>query len=121
MTGFAGWGFCVGLGGVTGLLLMPLRGLLLMRGVRMVLPLEVLGLRWGVFAIPSHGMVLQNCDGPLADPRPPAIAALEPSRVERSVVRSISKSTSVRNGHTAFRLDRTDKTTAIVAEIDAAR
>jgi hypothetical protein len=60
MTGLARWGFCIAFGGVSGRFLMPLRGLLLMRGVRMVFPLEMFGLRWGVFAIPSHGMVLQS-------------------------------------------------------------
>jgi hypothetical protein len=60
MTGLARWGFCLGFGSVSGLLLVPLRGLLLMRSVRIVLRLEMFGLRWGVFAIPSHEMVLQS-------------------------------------------------------------
>jgi hypothetical protein len=60
MTGLARCGFCLGFGGVSGRFLMPLRGLLLMRGVRVVFPLEMFGLRRGVLAIPSHEMVLQS-------------------------------------------------------------
>ncbi len=44
----------VPLGALTGLLRVAMRRFLLMRRVRMILGLEVLGLVWGTFAIPGH-------------------------------------------------------------------
>ena len=39
---------------VTGLLHVAARSFLLMRRVRMILGLEMLGLMWGTFAVPRH-------------------------------------------------------------------
>jgi hypothetical protein len=44
----------VRLDAVTRLLRLALRSFLLMRRVRMILGLEVLGLMWGTFAVPRH-------------------------------------------------------------------
>lgn len=46
--------FPIPLDAVTGFLRVAMRSFLLMRRVRMILGLEVLGLVWGTFAIPGH-------------------------------------------------------------------
>lgn len=54
MPGFASLALPVRLGAVTRLLRLGLRSLLLMRCVRMILGLKVLGLVWRTFAISCH-------------------------------------------------------------------
>ena len=82
------------LGAVTGLLRVPMRGFLLMRGVRMILGLEVLGLVRRTFAIAGHGFSNVGSDHMVVSLRRLPRAIFDLSQAGRYATRRAAKASA---------------------------
>ena len=76
---------------VTRLLRVAMRSVLLMRRVRMILGLEMLGLVSRTFAIPGHGFSKFESHLRGLNLRPLSAAAFDPSQAGRYVIRHIER------------------------------